>query len=205
MSENINAALAKFQGEVPPIPRSKTVEVRTKTGGRYTFAYAPHEVILGVIREALANNNLAAIQPLADINGRLAIWTILTHSSGERIESLAPVPTSEGMSPQEIGSAITYMRRYALSAILGLATEEDDDGNHASGNSATEQNGSRSDSITTEQLNQAVAFAAEHGSDWATEVAVLYGDADPALLTVEQAQKVFANILDDAAKKKAEA
>ncbi len=129
------AALVKFQGSGFAVPRTRTVEVETKSGGKYTFAYAPHELIVAAVRKPLEDNGLAVSQTLSiTTDGRPALRTILLHSSGERIEDVFPLPLKDGMTAQELGSAITYIRRYALSAILGLATEDDDDGNRASGN-----------------------------------------------------------------------
>ena len=60
--EQLNEALAKAQGEFPPIPREKTVTVKTKTGGSYSFAYAPLDAILSACRPVLAKNGLAITQ-----------------------------------------------------------------------------------------------------------------------------------------------
>src|SRR5947199_89664 len=58
------------------------------------------------------------------------LTTIIMHVSGEWMQATANLEL-KGHTPQDQGSAITYMRRYALSAALGLATEDDDDGNAA--------------------------------------------------------------------------
>lgn len=136
MSDNgLAAALVKFQGSGFAVPRTRKVEVQTKTGGSYTFEYAPHELIVAAVRKPLEDVGLAVSQTLSVTpDGRPALRTTLLHSSGERMDDVFPLPIKDGMSAQEIGSAITYIRRYALSAILGLATEDDDDGNKASGN-----------------------------------------------------------------------
>jgi hypothetical protein len=63
--------------------------------------------------------------------GFIGIETTLWHVSGQKHSQTVELPTS-ARSPQDIGSAITYFKRYALSAALGLSTEEDDDGAAAS-------------------------------------------------------------------------
>lgn len=126
------AALAKAQAEFPPIPKDKTVEVATRSGGKYKFAYAPLDTIMEKIRPTLKANGLAFMQSL---NGE-SLTTTLLHTSGEWLAS-DPMPVRVVDSgSQAFGSAITYARRYALTAMLGIVTEDDDDGNAADGNSA---------------------------------------------------------------------
>lgn len=125
------AALAKAQAAFPAITRSRTVRVKTKVGGEYVFKYAPLDKIFDAVRKPLADNGLAITQL---IDGQELV-TMLLHSAGATISGRAPLPNSGTI--QEFGSAITYLRRYALQAILGIASEEDDDGNAASGNRAT--------------------------------------------------------------------
>jgi hypothetical protein len=133
---NLVAALAKAQAEFPPIPKDKTVTVTSqRTGGKYTFAYSPLETILRAIRPTLAANGLAFTQT---VSGE-ALSTMLLHSSGEWLLS-DPLPIRvESQGSQALGSAITYARRYALTAALGLVTEDDDDGNAADGNHVEEK------------------------------------------------------------------
>ncbi len=125
------AALAKAQSTFPPIKRDKVVTVKTKTGGSYTFAYAPLEAILEAVREPLASNGLAFVQAIDTDE----LVTTLLHSSGAFLEAHTRLPESADI--QAFGSAITYLRRYALQAMLGIATEEDDDGNVSAGNEMT--------------------------------------------------------------------
>lgn len=134
-SENIDelaAALAKAQGEFPEIIRSKTVAVTTKTGGRYTFVYAPLEVIIAAVRPVLSANGLAIVQSIEAER----VVTRLLHTSGQFISSGGTpiLVTAEGA--QAHGSALTYARRYDLTLLLALASEEDDDANQAEGNRA---------------------------------------------------------------------
>ncbi len=124
------AALAKAQAAFPPISRDKEVTVKTKTGGEYKFKYAPLDSILTAVRGPLAENGLAIVQLLDED----VLVTSLLHESGAILSGRTPIPAAEGV--QAYGSAITYLRRYSIQALLGIAAEEDDDGNHASGNRA---------------------------------------------------------------------
>lgn len=129
------AALAKAQASFPAIEKTKTVRVKTRTGGTYTFKYAPLDDVLHGLRPILNENGLALSQLLSMTpDGRPALRTLLLHEGGETLEDVCPLPVNGGESAQEIGSAITYLRRYAVVSLLGIATEEDDDGNAASGN-----------------------------------------------------------------------
>lgn len=138
MSE-LAKALVKAQSEFPPIGRSRDVKVQTKTGGSYTFSYAPLDEILNVVRPVLAKNGLAVSQLLGNVSGQPALKTILLHEGGEVLQDSCPLPANGSLSAQEFGSLVTYFRRYGLVTVLGIATEEDDDGNHASGNTATQK------------------------------------------------------------------
>jgi hypothetical protein len=117
------AALAKAQVDFPAIPRTRTVNVRS-TSGTYSFDYAPLDVVLEAVRVPLAENGLAITQLLS--GGELV--TLLLHEGGGVLESRIKIPLEEGQRIQQLGSAITYLRRYSLLAILGISSEDDDDG-----------------------------------------------------------------------------
>jgi hypothetical protein len=101
--------------------------------------YADLESVWDACRDLLAANGLSVMQfPGEFIDGTMLMTTILAHSSGEWIgqEMSLPVgkPDRDGVvkvDAQAAGSAITYMRRYALAAVLGIV-QADDDGNAAS-------------------------------------------------------------------------
>ena len=86
--------------------------------------YATLEMVIEATDPALCKNGLSIIQL---VNGE-NLETVLIHTSGEWIASETALKAVK-QDPQAQGSAITYARRYALSAILGVASEEDDDGN----------------------------------------------------------------------------
>jgi hypothetical protein len=124
------AALAKAQTQFATVTRDKTVTVQTRTGGSYQFSYAPLDTILAAVRTPLSENGLVLVQTLDDG----ALVTSLLHESGASISGRMTLPSTTDI--QGLGSAITYLRRYAIQAMLGIAAEEDDDGNHAAGNTA---------------------------------------------------------------------
>ena len=112
-------ALAEFQQEVPVI-------LKDTTG--YGYKYADLPAILKVINPLLKTHGLGFYQA---INGT-SVSTVIFHiESGEQIDSSTDIPQNvklKGMNDfQVLGSAITYIRRYALSSMLGLITDKDID------------------------------------------------------------------------------
>lgn len=88
--------------------------------------YATLSAVLDQVRPVLAKHGLAVLQPVTNSqSGMLSVTTVILHTSGETIESTVSVPLDARI--QQIGAAITYLRRYSLSAMLGIVGEEDDD------------------------------------------------------------------------------
>jgi ERF superfamily len=133
----LHAALAAAQGEFPPIPREKTVDT-----GKYTFSYAPLDAIIAAVRPVLAKHGLAVTQALENMNGQPAIRTQILHSDGERIAASFPLGSVPD-SVQQLGSKLTYLRRYALCSMLCLAAEDDDDGGASAATPAPKTSGRR--------------------------------------------------------------
>jgi len=128
-------ALFKAQGEFPDIDRNRTVTVQPRSGGQpYQFKYATLSAIIDAIRKPLSANGLAYTQIIShDIESGFYILTTTLYCGEQYLSSKTPI-IIEGSSNQQFGSALTYMKRYALAAILGIAADEDDDGNAADGN-----------------------------------------------------------------------
>lgn len=135
-SEQINdlaTALAKARKNFKPIRRDKTVKVQTKSGSSYSFAYAPIENILDAITGPLADEGLTLLQGVANENGHDVMVTTLVHASGQWVKNAMPVLVKDD-GAQAYGSGCTYASRYGVKTLLVLATDEDDDGNAAEGN-----------------------------------------------------------------------
>jgi hypothetical protein len=128
-------ALAKAQGAIGDIPRNRTVTVQPKSGGQaYHFKYATLSAIIDAIKKPLADNQLAYTQLIThDADGGFYVLTTTLYLGNQFISSKVPL-IAEGGTNQQFGSALTYMKRYALAALLGIAADEDDDGNAADGN-----------------------------------------------------------------------
>lgn len=131
-------ALAAAQAEFPAIGKNKEVTVTPRDGGRpYKFKYATLETIFSAVRPALAKNGLSVFHRIEYQEGKPLIVAVLTHKDGGNIECPFFLPLAGKM--QEMGSALTYGRRYTLQCVLGIAADDDDDANEADGNAITEQ------------------------------------------------------------------
>lgn len=128
--KNISAALAKAQSSFPDIPKDKTVKVKMKSGGEYSYKYAELSSIVKATRSPLSVNELSFAQGIVKDGDLPVCITRLLHSSGEWFETSYPVLYSED-DMQGLAGGFTFARRYGLSALLGVATEEDTDGNGA--------------------------------------------------------------------------
>lgn len=122
----LSEALSKFQAKVKAIAKDKRAKIESAKG-RYEYTYADLASVMETIRGPLSEAGLSISQPTVFKDGGLWLRTLLIHSSGEFLESYYPLPNNAG-SPQATGSAITYARRYTLASILGIVTEDDDDG-----------------------------------------------------------------------------
>lgn len=118
----LTKALVKAQIAFPSIPKNKTAGM-----GKYSYRYADLPSILETVTPILGANGLAVVQLPGDMtNQTVSIKTMLLHSSGEFIEQTFQMPITD-TKPQSIGSALTYGRRYALTAMLNICADEDDD------------------------------------------------------------------------------
>lgn len=126
MADTLWAAFVKAQSEFPTIAKDATATVKGKTkDGRayeYDYSYADLPSILGHVRPVLNKHGIAVTSRF--IEGRLV--TAITHTSGEGLESVMEC-SDAGLNPQDYGKKITYYRRYAIVALLGLAPDDDDD------------------------------------------------------------------------------
>lgn len=134
---NLYAALAKAQGQFGTAVKDRKAEVEGRDGKRgFSYGYATLASVMEATLPALSANGLAVIQ-LPYIEGnKVTIQTILGHAqTGEEIRNHITM-LAQDATPQKIGSCLTYAKRYAWMSIVGIAPDEDDDGNQAQGNDA---------------------------------------------------------------------
>jgi hypothetical protein len=126
----IAAALAKAQGELTNPEKSLIATIRSPSQreGDRTFRYASLASGLDIVRKCLGQHGIATVQTTAIDNeaGQIQLTTVLAHESGEWIASEWPVcPISQTNTPHLMGAALSYARRYALFALVGIAGEDD--------------------------------------------------------------------------------
>src|SRR5215467_13549789 len=132
-SESVAAlasALAKAQAELVNPEKSLTATIRSSRPGEgaRSFRYAPLSSGLDIVRRTLGQHEIATVQTTAidPAAGMVNLTTMLAHASGEWIASDWPVcPVAEIATPQRMGLALTYARRYALFTLVGIAGEDD--------------------------------------------------------------------------------
>lgn len=143
-------ALAAAQGEM---------DAAKKDGQGNYGKYTTISSILEVVKEALSKNGLAVVQaPMPCESGNICLRTTLMHSSGQWIASQLTMK-ADNSSPQKIGSVMTYARRYALAAILGVGQEDDD------AQSAQDEYERQVRKAQKERVQQARQQAAENNPD----------------------------------------
>ena len=124
------AALAKAQIELANPEKSMlaTIEANGRGAANRTFRYAPLSSGLDIVRKTLGRHEIATVQTTAVDHAKdfVNLTTLLAHSSGEWISSDWPVCLLDELaSPKRMGAALTYARRYALFALVGIAGEDD--------------------------------------------------------------------------------
>lgn len=126
-SEQLNelaGALAKAQGEIENASKSSA-------NPHFKSKYADLAEILNTVRPVFSGHGLSVTQLPSYADGIASVETVLMHSSGQWISSVTSAPVGKA-DAQGVGSCLTYLRRYSLAAVAGIA-QEDDDANSAVG------------------------------------------------------------------------
>lgn len=140
-------AMAVFQSEV-------IQPLKDKANPFFKSRYVPLENVVEAITNTAPKHGLSFMQYPVTQENKVGVVTILMHSSGEFIETDPIFTTPAKQDAQGTGSVITYMRRYSLSAVFGITSDEDDDGNQATfgNNKPPAQTKKPSNLITAEQM-----------------------------------------------------
>lgn len=150
-SEQINdlaTALAAAQGEIENASKNSA-------NPHFRSRYADLAEVLNTVRPVFARFGLSVTQMPSYQDGFVSVETVLMHSSGQWISSTASAPASK-QDAQGVGSCITYLRRYSLAAVAGVA-QEDDDANAAVGHAP--RVAERAEKQATEAVRAAIGRA----------------------------------------------
>jgi hypothetical protein len=154
--KELATALASLQSEIQN-PKN------TADNPFYHSKYAPLPDILTMARPLLSKHGLSVIQSPGGDGQHITISTLLMHKSGEWIELEPLTLTAEKLTPQGAGSAITYGRRYTISALLGISSEDDDDGNSLEGKRESNQGAEPHKNLSEAQVKRLFAIANSKG------------------------------------------
>jgi hypothetical protein len=122
------AALAIVQSNMPQVGKDKSASIRSDKGS-YTYKYADLASILDAVSPVAAAQGFSFMAtPTLSAGGAFVLRYCLLHKGGHREGGEYPLPDPSRSTPQQVGSHITYARRYVYCAMLGVAADEDDDG-----------------------------------------------------------------------------
>lgn len=182
LPDTLAAALAAFQASLPAVHKGATGQVP----GKRSYKYADLSDLSATVLPLLAAQGLSWMtMPTYDDAGRFVLRYELLHTSGESRTGTYPLPTGTAW---EVGSALTYGRRYTLAAVTGVAADEDDDG------AVAEQSQRRPQQVDPADQARAVLKARCSKKGWdLNRIAGLYtSDHDGDLKSETDAERIVA-------------
>jgi hypothetical protein len=192
MPSELAAALVAAQAEMPTVePNGYNPHFRSK--------FVTLDYLIAKTRPVLNKHGLAITQSPAQIDGQPALVTTLYHKNGETVTELMPLLLA-GPDMQKLGAALTYARRYAWAALLGIAGESDDDGFQAAGTTAEPE--PDEPAYATEKqakliwalLNKAEKQGIATSDQLREQMGAQNGTENPRELTPAQASKVITDL-----------
>lgn len=123
------AAFAAFQAECPPIKKTNTANIATRSGAKFSYTFAPLDEIARTVNPFLTRNAFSYSWDTKVEGNSLTKICTLRHAAGHSITSTAslPIDTAAGMSDQQkVAAAGTFAERMSLRSVLGLTTTDDD-------------------------------------------------------------------------------
>ena len=159
--------MAKFQAEVKqPFKDANNPFFKSK--------YVPLESVVESITSIAPKHGISFVQWASnDDTGRVGVSTMIMHTSGEYIEFDPVYMNADKNTAQGAGALISYLKRYSLSAVFGITSDQDDDGNHASGNTNKPKQQHKAKPEHIKSLKEKIAQAVEIGGDDASEQKVM--------------------------------
>src|SRR5699024_3490835 len=157
ISKHLSQAWKEFNNP----KHNRKVTVKTRKGGTYQFEYTDLGGILDEVKPHLSKNGITILQDsyteMSERRNMICVDTTLIHTSGEWMKT-EPLKIPASQNIQDMGGQITYLKRYSLSAMLGISTEEDDDANGTLGNQVTYEK-NKSDQTQQTEIGKPVLIA----------------------------------------------
>lgn len=159
----ISKAMAKFQSEVKQ-------PFKDKSNPFFKSKYVPLESVVESITSIAPKHGISFVQWASnDDTGRVGVSTMIMHTSGEYIEFDPVYMNADKNTAQGAGALISYLKRYSLSAVFGITSDQDDDGNHASGNTNKPKQQPKARPEQIGNLKTKIKEALQVGKEGATE------------------------------------
>lgn len=161
-----------------------------KENPHFKSRYATLAAVRDTVAPTLSKHGLSVVQTTDFDGGAWLVQTRIIHTSGQWIESVYPFAIDK---PQQMGSALTYARRYSLSMICGIASEEDDDGNEAQKGVNSPQTPRNANGTAAQPLKRDEARAVFKTLDAALRTC----ESDAAVMAFEHDNKAQIDLLGD--------
>lgn len=160
-------AMAAFQAECPPIPKTGKASVNTRSGGEYQYAFPKFEVMQAICKPVLTKHGLHAKFGEYEVlpNGWIQIHCIVAHHLGHSEKTAVAIPVPDNVpvnAAQKAGIALSYAKRYSYAAALGLIIQGVD---HDAGLPPGYGDPAGGKAITDEQCVQIAEYLESTGSD----------------------------------------
>ena len=126
-NQTATASLVAALAELDNVKANKIVKAN------FTARYVSLDALLDAIKPVLLDHDLALVQTLVSEDGKVGVSTAFLHASGERFDFGRLMVKADGLTAQQIGGAITYIRRQSIQTACGISVDLDDDGSAASG------------------------------------------------------------------------
>lgn len=153
--DQIAAAIAKAQASMGSATKNSSGQVR----GNRNYKYADLAAIVDTYRQPFAEQGLSVVQRPQPSDTGVRIQTMILHTSGQWIADDGLYMPADQNNPQAYGSAMTYARRYGISALVGIVTDDDD------GKAATDAANAKQQPLTDEHRQHIINLAQQAGDD----------------------------------------
>lgn len=181
------AALVKALSELQNVGANKTVKAN------FTARYVSLDVLLDAIKPILAKHDLALRQQIISEDGKVGVLSQFIHADGTVFEAGRLLLKAEGLTPQQVGSLVTYSRRITASTAAGISVDTDDDGAAASRPVASAAPKAWTHFIPADLTDKAKAYVVNKG--WLKDGQALTDLPTEHVATILGNQTAFLNVI----------